>query len=347
MGRRLFSVLASEAGGVSEEALTCACAASEAEASTLAVELLTREAESGAPFAALLIDLLSSHTAAAAEAAPVAHALARGAPAAEPGAALLAWARSQPATLLSLRAALALPPPARPLPPASLEPRGVSAGARLLTPAWAWWLAPALGTPPGAPWALLFSSDAHGRSFRTLSSRCSNRGATLVLVRDSAGCVAAGAADAPLAKRAAFFGGYQSALFSLLPAARAYKPTGANSNCVWYAEGFESVPNGIGFGGQVGHFGLFVSDSMETGHSRMSATFNNQPLMGGTDAGGAFVVDALEVWSIEPHALAEAEEAAARAARRAASGSVLDSHAQERSFLALASGRGSASDGVR
>ncbi len=134
---------------------------------------------------------------------------------------------------------------------------------------------------------------------------------------------------------------------SLPTQARAYKPTGANANCCWFAEGFESVPCGIGFGGQVGHFGLFVAESMDSGHSRMSATFNNPPLLG-DGPGGAFEVDAVEAWAVDADALAEAEEAAARAARRAASGSVLDTHAQDRKFMQLAlGGRGSASEGVR
>ena len=116
--------------------------------------------------------------------------------------------------------------------------------------AWAWLLASSL--PPGcqARWTLLFASEAHGRSFSTLFGRAGGRGAVLALVRDTAGGLAAGFCDAPLVKRADFFGGYSCLLAALLPAARVYKPTGNNDHMAWCAHGFESVPNGIGFGGQ-------------------------------------------------------------------------------------------------
>ena len=140
---------------------------------------------------------------------------------------------------------------------------------------------------------------------------------------------------------------------SLRPKAQVFKPTGANTNCCWFAEGFESVPNGIAFGGQVGHFGLFVSDTMDSGHSRMSATFNNAQLLG-EGLAGTFNVGVVETWSVDALALQEFNDAVARAARKAAAeaaggGSVLDARAQDRKFMQIAhSGdRFSASDGVR
>lgn len=37
----------------------------------------------------------------------------------------------------------------------------------------------------------------------------------------------------------------------------------------------ESIPNGIGFGGRVNHFGLFLSASFDKGHTFTSPTFGN------------------------------------------------------------------------
>jgi len=109
------------------------------------------------------------------------------------------------------------------------------------------------------------------------------------------------------------------------------------------------VPNGIGFGGQVGHHGFFVSSELDGGHSRYSATYANKPVLGAADdAAGRFELDALEIWGVDADALAECDEAAARAARKAAAGgSVLDRFAQDRSFLQTALGRGGASEGER
>ena len=87
---------------------------------------------------------------------------------------------------------------------------------------------------------------------------------------------------------------------------------------------------------------------MEVGHSHFSATYANAPVLGSGDAAGRFELDVMEVWAVDAEAMAEVEEAAARAARRAAGGgSVLDRFAQDRSFLQTALDRGSASEGVR
>lgn len=102
---------------------------------------------------------------------------------------------------------------------------------------------------------------------------------------------------------------------------------------------------------QVGHFALFLEEAFDRGHSRMSATFDNPPLLGDPSDGSRFAPDAVEVWAADWAALQEFEEEAARvAARRAAAaagGSALDTHAQDRNFLVLSTGKGSASDGYR
>lgn len=40
----------------------------------------------------------------------------------------------------------------------------------------------------------------------------------------------------------------------------------------------ESIPNGIGFGGRVNHFGLFVSANFDKGHTFECTTFGSPPL---------------------------------------------------------------------
>lgn len=40
----------------------------------------------------------------------------------------------------------------------------------------------------------------------------------------------------------------------------------------------ENIPNGIGFGGQVNHFGLFLSANFDQGHTFSSPTFGNPSL---------------------------------------------------------------------
>lgn len=101
----------------------------------------------------------------------------------------------------------------------------------------------------------------------------------------------------------------------------------------------------------MGHFALFIEESFDHGHSRMSATFDNPPLLGDPSDGNRFAPDAVEVWAADWAALQEFEEEAARAAARrsatAAAGSALDAHAQDRNFLIVSTGKGGASDGYR
>lgn len=47
-------------------------------------------------------------------------------------------------------------------------------------------------------------------------------------------------------------GDFSCFVFSLHPAAAIYRPSGVNENFQWCGQGFNSLPNGIGFGGQVG-----------------------------------------------------------------------------------------------
>jgi hypothetical protein len=62
-------------------------------------------------------------------------------------------------------------------------------------------------------------------------------------------------------------------VLSLLPRAATYRATGINDHAQYFGSGFKELPNGIAFGGQVGHFGLYVDDRLEGGHSRPNATY--------------------------------------------------------------------------
>lgn len=63
-------------------------------------------------------------------------------------------------------------------------------------------------------------------------------------------------------------------MFSLHPSAAFYKPLGANTNFQWCGINFSQLPNGIGFGGQVSYFGLYVDGTLDKGMSRASATYS-------------------------------------------------------------------------
>ncbi|GKV07299.1 hypothetical protein SLEP1_g19094 [Rubroshorea leprosula] len=63
--------------------------------------------------------------------------------------------------------------------------------------------------------------------------------------------------DLPWERHSDFYGGMEFFLLQLHPKASMVRPTGTNNNLQWCAVSFssETIPNGIGFGGQINHFG--------------------------------------------------------------------------------------------
>lgn len=109
-----------------------------------------------------------------------------------------------------------------------------------------------------------------GLSFQTFLGHVHGEGPVLVAARTKAGATFGGLSSAPLTSHSEFFGDARSFVFSLEPSAGVHRATGHNQNFVWCAAGFtsERFPNGLGFGGQVGHFSVFLSGDFEGGHTR-------------------------------------------------------------------------------
>jgi len=209
--------------------------------------------------------------------------------------------------------------------PAGLDKEVDEVGAvwrsRVLSPADIVYLAQSLPTACTKKWKLLFSSEVHGLSFSRLLKQVVGKGPSLVVIKDEKGQVFGGYAAEAWKKRPTFFGDGSTLkrdkdvedfgfgpihrgaedeyhpspfLFSLYPRRRVYRPTGANSNYQWLQAGTESLPNGIGMGGQEGFFGLFVSEKFDACYSRgVSSTFGNPSLVG---ADPLFAPRMIEVW---------------------------------------------------
>ena len=82
-----------------------------------------------------------------------------------------------------------------------------------------------------------------------------------------------------------------------------YKCTGYSTNFQYLASGCSSGlnPNGLGIGGQVKHFALFLDASLDHGHSYPSATYNNTTLSKSHN----FEIDVVEVWMPKSQPLLE------------------------------------------
>ena len=179
-----------------------------------------------------------------------------------------------------------------------------------------------------AKWRRVFCSKTHGASFATLTARCEDAGPTLVAIETDSRHVVGGVASTSLVSSSAFFGDARSFVFSLGRSLRktsepegegeetrdegyydfgASLATGANDHFCYCARGYTSgrFPNGLGFGGQVGHHCVFLDAGFETGHWRASAaTFGGARLVPNaemeTDADwGTFGVRAVEAWAVD------------------------------------------------
>jgi TLD len=114
-------------------------------------------------------------------------------------------------------------------------------------------------------------------------------------VKDKKGHVFGGFAADPWGKHGTFYGNGACFLFTLLPEFRVFFATGYNTNFQWCGYKFSQLPNGVGFGGQVGYYSLLIESSLDTGMSRPSATFGS-PCLASAET---FDVDQVEVWLVE------------------------------------------------
>jgi len=204
----------------------------------------------------------------------------------------------------------------------------------LISPLAAWFLSRSMPATWRTKWRRVFCSKTHGASFAALVSRCADAGPTLVALETSAGFVVGGVvSESIFFQSPAFFGDARSFVFSLGRRRRktseakgeakgeleeeeeetrtnscydfgASRATGANDHFCYCARGYSSgrFPNGLGFGGQVGHHCVFLDAGFETGHWRASAaTFGGARLFPTqTDADwGTFKVSAVEAWAVD------------------------------------------------
>lgn len=86
----------------------------------------------------------------------------------------------------------------------------------------------------------------------------------------------------------------------------------------------ESIPNGIGFGGRVNHFGLFVSANFDKGHTFECTTFGSSPLA----KTNYIYPEVIECWGIVPRGPQQERSEAIR-------GTVLERFKEDRHMLNL------------
>ncbi|XP_069758290.1 MTOR-associated protein MEAK7 isoform X2 [Narcine bancroftii] len=146
-------------------------------------------------------------------------------------------------------------------------------------------------------WKLLFSSQAHGESFSRFSVQILHKGPTLLIVKDSFGYIFGGFASCSWELKPQFQGDSKCFLFTLSPHLGTFNSTGYNDHFMYLNHGQQTMPNGLGMGGQHSYFGLWIDSNYGQGHSKAKprcTTYSSPQL----SAKEHFTVDTLEVWMV-------------------------------------------------
>ncbi|KAG5243960.1 TLD domain-containing protein [Salix suchowensis] len=196
----------------------------------------------------------------------------------------------------------------------------------LLREEYAWHIGGALPHHELEEWKLLYHSAINGMSFNTfLGSTLNGEGPTILIIKDKDGYIYGGYASQPWERHGNFYGDLKSFLFSFT---RRHQFSSPPEQTIMYngycAANFssESIPNGIGFGGRVNHFGLFLSASFDVGQTFTCTTFGS-PCLSKTSR---IFPEVIECWGI-------IQNGAQKEKLDAIKGTVLDRFKEERHML--------------
>ncbi|KAM6300445.1 MTOR-associated protein MEAK7 [Aegotheles albertisi] len=184
-------------------------------------------------------------------------------------------------------------------------------------------------------WQLLFSSRLHGESFSQLCAHIVNKGPCLVILKDLDGYIFGGFASHSWEVKPQFQGDNRCFLFSVFPSLAVYTYTGYNDHYMYLNHGQQTMPNGLGMGGQHEYFGLWIDSDYGKGHSKAKprcTTYNSPQLSAKED----FTLDAMEVWAV-----GDLPESAGKGKK-----SILDVDPEAQALLEMA-GKSRLSEGLR
>ncbi|XP_074058045.1 MTOR-associated protein MEAK7 [Macrotis lagotis] len=146
-------------------------------------------------------------------------------------------------------------------------------------------------------WRLIFSSQIHGYSFAKLCGNIIDKGPCVLVLKDKGGFVFGGFASHSWAVKGQFQGDSGSFLFTVFPRIAVYTYSGYNDNYMYLNYGQQTIPNGLGMGGQFDYFGLWIDHDFGKGHSKANprCTTYNSPQLSSKEN---FELDCLEVWAV-------------------------------------------------
>lgn len=145
-------------------------------------------------------------------------------------------------------------------------------------------------------WRFLFSSQIHGESFSTFIGRIMDQGPTVIIVEDTNGWIFGGYATDSWSLNPNFTGNDNSFLFSLRPKMRCFPATSYNDHYQYLNLHQQTMPNGLGIGGQFGYWGLWLDSEYGLGEcSETCTTYKNYIQLAGSKK---FKIRNVEVWGV-------------------------------------------------
>uniref|UniRef100_A0A8C5SEP1 MTOR-associated protein MEAK7 n=1 Tax=Laticauda laticaudata TaxID=8630 RepID=A0A8C5SEP1_LATLA len=146
-------------------------------------------------------------------------------------------------------------------------------------------------------WQLLFASRIHGESFTQLCGHIVSKGPCLLVLKDTDGYTFGGFSSCSWEVKPQFQGNNTCFLFSISPSLAVFTCSGYNNHYMYLNHGQQTMPNGLGMGGQHEYFGLWVDSNFGQGHSKAKprcTTYNSPQL----SAKENFLLDSMEVWAV-------------------------------------------------
>ncbi|XP_069830992.1 nuclear receptor coactivator 7 isoform X2 [Dendropsophus ebraccatus] len=142
----------------------------------------------------------------------------------------------------------------------------------------------------GYPWHLVYSTQQHGTSLKTLYRNLfSLDSPVLLVVKDMDNQVFGAYATHPFRLSDHYYGTGETFLFTFNPDFKAFKWSGENSYFI------NGDTTSLELGGGGGRFGLWLDSDLYHGRSNHCSTFNNDILSKKED----FIVHDLEVWTFQ------------------------------------------------
>ncbi|XP_020806444.1 TLD domain-containing protein 1 [Drosophila serrata] len=190
-------------------------------------------------------------------------------------------------------------------------------------------------------WRFLFSSKINGESFSTMLGKVLDKGPTLFFIEDEDQYIFGGYASESWSLKPQFGGDDNSLLYTLSPAMRCFTASGYNDHYQYLNLNQQTMPNGLGMGGQFDFWGLWIDCMFGDGQSVESCTTFKDYVQ--LSKRKQFKIRNMEVWAVGDLPVKdEDEEGGGEGQKR----SVLDSNLEDRAMLEIA-GKKMHSDGLR